>query len=87
MRKLKLDTDNLRVESFDPVAEMGPGRGTVAARAFTEATCYQFTCRVTCNRDAVTCNGDTCVTVCYTCETNCVSCPSVCNTCYTACIC
>jgi hypothetical protein len=80
MKKLKLDTAKLRVESFAPVPEPAPSAGTVAANEFTEATCNQFTCGQTCDPAASSCNGQftcygprcplsqypTCLPVCHT---------------------
>jgi hypothetical protein len=56
MTKLHLDLADLRVESFEAVAD-APGRGTVAGNAFTQATCRQFTCGHTCNLNDQSCNN------------------------------
>ena len=58
MRKLSLDLRRLEVETFEPVPEEKPGRGTVEAHAPTnpnahtcdplEGTCFGFTCFRTC---------------------------------------
>ncbi|HEU0302317.1 MAG TPA: hypothetical protein VFR37_22860 [Longimicrobium sp.] len=80
MKKLKLDTAELRVESFAPVPEPRGNEGTVAAHEFTEATCNQFTCGHTCDPADLSCNGQftcygprcplsqypTCIPVCQT---------------------
>lgn len=46
MKKLKLDPESLRVESFRPTPETDPGRGTVEANGYTEPG-YP-SCNVTC---------------------------------------
>jgi hypothetical protein len=92
MRKLKLDLDQLTVESFDTNAPDGPRRGTV--RAFMPPTPF-ITCPLTCADTCDTCDyscGGTCDATCnctgYTC---CASCggtcngPSDCGTCQTNC--
>jgi hypothetical protein len=60
MKKLKLDIDQLRVDSFG--ADAGEeGRGTVRGHDFTElATCNfrHWTCGITCNGGSA-CGGDT----------------------------
>lgn len=61
MRKLKLDADTLRVESFAPASEAEERRGTVRGHDFTElATCNfrHWTCGITCNGGSA-CGGDT----------------------------
>jgi hypothetical protein len=85
MKKLKLDLDDLRVDSFDttPAAAAGE-RGTVHGQ-------YPETYRG-CNTDEETCDscfgscGDTCGYSCNgTCGTCAESCNGTCNTCYTNC--
>lgn len=72
MKKLKLDLDNLRVDSFDTTpAEGNGGRGTV----FGHAESFQYGCT-----DGASC--DSCAGSCGTCE---ASCCGTCNTCYTNC--
>ena len=48
MRKLKLDVDNLAVESFTPGAVRGEHGGTVHAHQATRNgnTCNNFSCQV-----------------------------------------
>ena len=61
MRKLKLDTENLRVDTFKTAPDTEPARGTVHARGETDETscphtgfpCYEthynwYTCGVSC---------------------------------------
>lgn len=61
MRKLKLDVQNLRVESFAPVAAREAQGGTVHGHHHTRGhdTCY-FSCALGCTVD-VSC-GDPCAT-------------------------
>lgn len=68
MRKLKLDVENVTVESFAPESARGEPGGTVRAHDFDHTrgghnTCY-FSCAAGCTAD-LSC-GDPCVTdVCY----------------------
>lgn len=73
-RKLRLDVQDLQVESFDPTVRAAGGRGTVFGQNLTQQiNCYTFNLR--CN-SMDTCQG-TCLTWCY--ET-CASCPTVAET-------
>jgi hypothetical protein len=60
-RKLHLDLADLRVESFESVAETLP-RGTVVGNVLTQQTCPRiYTCGNTCYPNAFSCNNqDTC---------------------------
>lgn len=77
MKKLKLDLDDLRIDSFDTTPAFGERqRGTVVGAA--PETYYG------CNSEGETC--DTCRTCNDTCWYTCgVSCGGTCNTCYTNC--
>jgi hypothetical protein len=61
MKKLRLDAEALRVESFEPAGAHAARRGTVRGRGFTEEPgCTEYeSCIGTCN---------TCYTYDYTCE-------------------
>ena len=77
-KKLHLDLGDLRVESFEAVAD-APARGTVAGHAFTQQTCPRLnTCGHTCDLNDLSCNnqntcyGGTCPVSYYpTCIPNC----------------
>ncbi|HEX8690809.1 MAG TPA: hypothetical protein VF746_00060 [Longimicrobium sp.] len=79
MRKLRLDLEQLHVETFDTGPEDPDGRGTVEAykvRAVTYGTCWQScspedTCPDNCSQS---CPGVTCAETCpYSCDTTCGS--------------
>jgi hypothetical protein len=82
MSKLKLDPDQLTVESFDPDASGIGRRGTVRAHS---DSCYDTDCQYTC--------ANTCANTCNTCGASCGgACASrstcldpTCNTCFTNC--
>lgn len=76
MKKLKLNLDDLKVESFATTPEAPDRAGTVHAYDDPTPTCID-TCGTGC-----TC--DTC-TMCYTCATNCTCETVVCGTCDTDC--
>lgn len=92
MKKLKLDLDQLTVDSFDTLSANSTGRGTVKA-LITEIPCpiewnptYAPTCAASCASCAScqyscdnTC-GSSCYGSCSTCPTNCEqeSCVYVC---------
>jgi hypothetical protein len=85
MRKLKLELDNLSVESFDTTATQKK-KGTVFGE---QCTCWTYCAQQTCpgcptcdNTCAYTCDDATCV---YTCDDN--TCPYTCddNTCVYTC--
>lgn len=85
MKKLKLDPDSLRVDSFDP-APGARGEGTVIAGQVLTFTC-QLSCANTCGQSCfVTCQF-TCRRTCYggTCELTCqLTCPITCDaSCFT----
>jgi hypothetical protein len=91
MNKLKLDLDQLTVESFDTDASGIARRGTV--RAHSERCGPTDVCAAT--RGELTC-GDTCDYTCNTCGASCGggcgsgyscygSCAETCNTCLTNC--
>jgi hypothetical protein len=77
MKKLKLDLDNLRVDSFDltPAKDSG-GRGTVVAQYDTCDTCTCYSACGTCP----TCCGTCYYTDCGTCPQD-WSCCATCNSC------
>ncbi len=80
MKKLRLDLDAIRVESFDTTAPKAAAAGTVRGHSGYES-CWGVTCSVTC---AGTCYGQ------YTCEaynTCAHTCDLVntCDTCATLC--
>ena len=73
MRKIRLDLEQLSVDSFATVASIALDRGTVYGRDVTQAgemscgaTCPNFTCGVSCQISCLNrCSGDTCdVPVC-----------------------
>jgi hypothetical protein len=70
MRKLRLRTETLRVESFEAMPP-DEGRGTVLGHVSNICTGAQITCdgvANTCNH-AATCGGVTCgVNTCYNCQ-------------------
>lgn len=77
MKKLRLDFDELQVETFDPTADAArPRAGTVRGHWRTEYTCLETQCgEVTCE----SCGG-TCEYTCYTCPATCANtCPASCN--------
>ena len=85
MRKLKLDMDQLTVDSFDTLSADGAGRGTIEAFG-TQAPIewnptYAPTCAATCASCAGT--GDTCYCSGYTCGDTCND--PTCATCQTNC--
>jgi hypothetical protein len=86
MRKLKLDLDQLTVDSFDTLSADGAGRGTIEAFQ-SQAPCiiewnptYAPTCAATCASCGGTCE-QTCGGSCYaTCnEPTCVTCQTHCE--------
>jgi hypothetical protein len=94
MHKLKLDLDQLIVESFDTNASGLARRGTV--RAFSHVcgpTVIDFTCMNTCGTCDATCScGGSCGGTCgctggYTCGGTCngTCAEPTCNTCFTNC--
>jgi len=91
MHKLKLDLDQLTVESFDTDASGMAPRGTV--RAHSDFCVRTDICVPT--QGELTC-GDTCDNTCNTCGASCGggcgsgfscfgSCAETCNTCFTNC--
>jgi hypothetical protein len=70
MRKLKLDLDQITVDSFDPNPSEGVRRGTVQGFGPTPV----FTCPLTC---------DTCYNTCASCDGTCEN--SCAGTCYYTC--
>ena len=77
MRKLKLDLDNLQVDTFD-TAEGGHGAGTVEAHRQRAVTGYPLSCWQSCWPN------DTCPGCTQGCETN--TCADTCpNTCPYSC--
>ena len=74
MRKITLDVDQLKVDSFQTDGVQA-GRGTVHGHYFTEVGCY-------------TDEAHNCGSVGGTCEQSCYgSCNSACNSCYGSCNC
>ncbi len=57
MKKMKLNAEELRVESFSPAAEPVRGRGTVAGQ---QGSVYR-TCQFPTYCEYFTCEGRTCV--------------------------
>ena len=92
MEKLKLDVDQLTVESFEAVSPEMLGRGTVDAHshmcispfdACADLACPTGTCGATCATCAscASCNG-----TCYSCYDTCGdSCNGTCLSCLTNC--
>ena len=78
MRKLKLELDELSVESFD-TAKQKEERGTVHGRDLTECCSGAdgFTCYLSCGG---TC--DTCAASCDTCDSGCYETPPMGHTAY-----
>jgi hypothetical protein len=91
MRKLKLDLDQLTVDSFDTLSADGAGRGTIEAFQTTAPPCtleYYPTYAPTCAATCASCNGtcdNTCGSTCggYTCGGTCND--PTCGTCQTHC--
>ena len=73
MAKLKLELDDLKVDSFDP-APNEARRGTVVARGSEWGLCSGGSCEVFCSFNNQSCYGS-CDTVCIDCET--AGCPEV----------
>ena len=99
MKKLRLQLDELQVESFHTV-RTEPARGTVRANAPTwycteQIDCtYDYGCETqneSCNGSCATCFGGTCENTCYnscngTCNVSCYgTCDASCNTCEFTC--
>jgi hypothetical protein len=88
MAKLRLDMEDLAVQSFDTSAKLDTRRGTVQGHAtFGQDTCIGPTCRRCPPSDGGTC-GATCVNTCVnTCDdATCATCAASCAaTCYYTC--
>jgi hypothetical protein len=85
MKKLRLDIEQLAVESFDVTTDVVRARGTVRGQLTSPASCLatdcnQNTCAATCMTCPDTCwdsCGETCYNSCYgTCEVTCDACLS-----------
>ncbi|HET7230244.1 MAG TPA: hypothetical protein VFJ16_09590 [Longimicrobium sp.] len=71
MRKMKLDIDELRVETFSPQARAGSGEGTVVAH-YVETLNHAYSCDIeSCGGTCIityiacgTCGNDTDVDLC-----------------------
>jgi hypothetical protein len=76
MKKLRLDFEQLAVESFDVTADAVRARGTVNGQLTAPASCL-----------ATDCNQNTCAATCMTCPDTCWnSCGETCyNSCYGTC--
>jgi hypothetical protein len=92
MRKLKLDLDQLTVDSFDTIPSEEPTRGTVEAHSHLCVspfeTCVDLQCPTgTCGATCATCAScDSCNATCYTCYNTCGdSCQGTCVSCLTEC--
>jgi hypothetical protein len=88
MRKLKLDLDQLTVDSFDTDADDGAQRGTVEAHSLRCVspfeTCEALSCNYTCGTCNATCAS--CASCFNTCGNTCGgSCYGTCETCQTNC--
>jgi hypothetical protein len=96
MHKLKLDLDQLTVDSFDTLSADGAGRGTIEAFQTNAPPCtivwnptYAPTCADTCATCPVTCYNscggtcDTCYCSGHTCGGSCYD--PTCATCQTNC--
>lgn len=86
MKKMKLDLDDLKVESFETTAESQDGEGTVYGYITQDLTqcgdCTNFLCEPTNNRTCGSTCGPTCGNTCGN------TCPSTCNnTCGSTCTC
>jgi hypothetical protein len=68
MAKLKLELIDLKVDSFDPTPNDGPGRGTVVGRQTYWGLCSGNSCEAFCSFNNPSCYGS-CDTVCIDCET------------------
>jgi hypothetical protein len=100
MKKLRMRTEDLRVESFDPVGGRRVERGTVRARACSaseegeslccptqtdEISCFG-TCEGTC-QDSCGCSGyNTCGASCIICPSHPATCPPQ-SLCVNTCVC
>jgi len=73
MRELKLDLDQLTVDSFDTVVANNAGRGTVAAHSHACVSPFETCAALSCNN------------TCGTCDPSCASCASCYGTCYNTC--
>jgi hypothetical protein len=62
MKKLTLNVDHLRVESFEPVAGRAEKRGTV--RGMDQEYTAEETCRYTCDASCRTCYDPSCAGTC-----------------------
>ncbi|HEU4882963.1 MAG TPA: hypothetical protein VFT45_11970 [Longimicrobium sp.] len=85
MRKLKLDVDQLTVDSFDTKASDGARAGTV--QGFAPPTFWE-SCNGSCDYTCGTCNAScaSCVSCYNTCGNTCgPSCYGTCQTCLTNC--
>jgi hypothetical protein len=80
MKKLKLDPDTLRVDSFDAEAMPDRPRGTVRARdEETEVFCtWECTDAHSCGWSDIDCHTQDCRTDWVTCGGNGSCCPAVC---------
>ena len=94
MRKLKLDLDDLSVESFATTPESRGDGGTVFGQGctcYTQCTCPGCpTCDASCNGTCdASCNGTcgetevSCLNTCggFTCDESCASCLDTCDLC------
>ncbi|MDB4947549.1 MAG: hypothetical protein JWM27_198 [Gemmatimonadetes bacterium] len=73
MHKLKLDLDQLSVESFDTNPPEGTQRGTVKGHSHVCVSPFDTCAALSCNY------------TCGTCDPSCASCASCFNTCYDTC--
>jgi hypothetical protein len=75
MRKLKLDAEALKVESFDAESRPERPRGTIVAREATEFLCTSFD---SCGWSEVDCHTRECTTDFWTCMHMGSCCPAIC---------
>ncbi len=72
MKKLKLDLDQLEVQSFETTKQQDQGRGTVYGHGVLTCGCTQ--------------GEETCAASCQSCQATCIECAyTVFHTCLTAC--
>jgi hypothetical protein len=80
MKKLKLEMDELRVESFQTTAAGGAARGTVRGNNITHGESWDLPCIP--DDGNQTLDPALCATQVYTCA---ASCNGTCNSCYGTC--
>lgn len=86
MKKISLNLESLRVESFETTSRAADERGTVRGNALSETTCQQVICD--CQTNGYECDTNDCETAAATCGDSCTfHCSQTCpvNTCAYSC--